>query len=91
MDAALVGEEKDRFKGFGGFLAIVNDYIKAGSHSEVNLESRTKGDIQKYSKFKAYALLDLVREERQGRCFVFFRVVCKQTSIVRRLGVSCTQ
>lgn len=65
VDAAAVGEGKNGFKGFGGFLAIVNDYIKAGSHSEVNIESRTKSEIMKYSKFKDYSLLDLVREERE--------------------------
>lgn len=60
--AATIDEGKKGFKGFGGFLAIVNDYIKGGAHSEVNIESRTKRDTTKHSKFNAYAQLDLVRE-----------------------------
>lgn len=56
-----VGEESGKgFGGFGGHLAIVNDYIKDGSHSEVNIASRTKRDIMRYTKFKDYALLRLV-------------------------------
>ncbi|CAM9904560.1 unnamed protein product [Hapterophycus canaliculatus] len=60
-----MSENTDRgFGGFGGHLAIVNDYIKDGSHSEVNIASRTKRDITRYTKFKDFALLSL--EARKG-------------------------
>ncbi|CAM9594329.1 unnamed protein product [Scytosiphon promiscuus] len=63
-----VGEESGKgFGGFGGHLAIVNDYIKDGSHSEVNIASRTKRNIMRYNKFKDYALLSLVREMGMGQ------------------------
>lgn len=65
QDAAVNGQEKNGFKGFGGYLAIVNDYIKDGSHSEVNIEFRTKRDVLKYRRFEAYASLDLVSDEGQ--------------------------
>lgn len=48
-----------RFKGFGGYVAIVNDYIADGSHSEVNIDSRTKQDILSFRKFEVYSSLDL--------------------------------
>ena len=57
------GDEKGGgFKGFGGFLAVVNDYIKDGSHSEVNVAFRTKRDILEYARFDAYSSLELVRD-----------------------------
>lgn len=62
LDAAANGEDKKGFKGFGSYSAIVNDYIMDGSHSEVNIEFKTKCDIRKFAKFKDYAALDLVRE-----------------------------
>ena len=48
-----------KFKGFGGYVAIVNDYIADGSHSEVNIDSRTKQDILSCRKFEVYSSLDL--------------------------------
>ncbi len=67
LDAAANGEDKKGFKGFGSYSAIVNDYIKDGSHSEVNIEFKTKCDILKFAKFKDYASLDLVRERTSLR------------------------
>lgn len=58
--AAAVDETRDGFIGYGGFLAIVKDYIMDGSHSEVNIESRTKRDITKHPNREDYTLLDLV-------------------------------
>ena len=62
LDAAANGENKKGFKGFGSYSAIVNDYIADGSHSEVNIEFKTKCHIRKFAKFKDYASLDLVRQ-----------------------------
>ncbi|CAM9672494.1 unnamed protein product [Ectocarpus sp. 8 AP-2014] len=62
--AGSAAEENEKsFGGFGGYLAIVNDYIKDGSHSEVNIASTTKRSIMKHMKFTAYAALQL--EERK--------------------------
>lgn len=47
------------FKGFGGYLAIVNDFIRDTSHLEVNINSTTKRDILSYAKFEVYSSLDL--------------------------------
>lgn len=55
------------FGGFGGYLAIVNDYIKDCSHSEVNIDSKKKRDILQFANFKAYTMLDLVRELERVR------------------------
>lgn len=64
--ADSAGEENEKsFGGFGGYLAIVNDYIKDGSHSEVNIASTTKRSIMQYMKFTAYAALQLVRGGRE--------------------------
>lgn len=71
MLGGVGGEETGRgFGGFGGHLAIVNDYIKDGSHSEVNIASRTKRDIMRYTKFKDFALLSLVRDGLAAPLFV---------------------
>lgn len=51
-----------KFKGFGGYVAIVNDYIRDSSHSEVNIDSRTKKEILKWCTFDAYSTLNI--EER---------------------------
>lgn len=59
-------ERARTFKGFGGYLAIVNDYIKDGSHSEVNIDSRTKRDILAFATFNIYSSLDTVRQIRGG-------------------------
>lgn len=67
LDAAVNGEERKGFKGFGGIVAIVNDYIKDGVHSEVNIESKTKRDITKHAKFKSYSSLDLVSGSKAAR------------------------
>lgn len=48
----------NRFKGFGAYLAIVNDYIDNGSHSEVNINSKTKHDILQWRSFCDYVVLD---------------------------------
>lgn len=69
-EVLLEAEESDErariFKGFGGYLAIVNDYIADGSHSEVNIDFRTKQDILKCAKFAVYSSLDMVRESEGG-------------------------
>lgn len=67
LDAAANGEDRKGFKGFGGYLAIVNDYIKDGAPSEVNIEFRTKRDITKHTKFTTYSSLDLVSERHTQR------------------------
>jgi len=67
LDNASNGKDKKSFKGFGSYFAIVNDYIKDGSNSEVNIAFKTKDDIRKFAKFKDYASLDLVREVVVGR------------------------
>ena len=67
----LLEAESDKgariFKGYGGYLAIVNDYINDGSHSEVNIDSRTKHGILEYTTFAAYSALTLVRESERER------------------------
>eukprot|EP00903_Cladosiphon_okamuranus_P014587 g13528.t1 len=52
-------DERGGFRGFGSFLAIVNDYIKDGAHSEVNIEFKTKRDITRHAKYMSYTSLDL--------------------------------
>ena len=54
------------FKGYGGYLAIINDYINDGSHSEVNIDSRTKSGILEYATFDLYSALDVVRQSIRG-------------------------
>ena len=54
------------FKGYGGYLAIINDYINDGSHSEVNIDSRTKSGILEYATFDLYSALDVVRQSKRG-------------------------
>lgn len=67
-----VETECKNFKGFGAYIAIVNDYIQDGSHSEVNIDSYTKQEILKWCTFDAYSMLSvderlhiLTRAERQ--------------------------
>lgn len=47
------------FKGFGSFIAIVNDYIRHGSHSEVNIDSKTRQAILQWCVFDAYSILSV--------------------------------
>ena len=65
MDGTSDMEEKEGFRGFGTYLAIVHDYIKDGAHSEVNIAFRAKRDIIRYSTYSAYASLDLVSERNR--------------------------
>ena len=60
LDAAVHGEDGKGFKGFGNYSTIVNDYIEDGSHSEVNIEFKTKCHIRKFAQFQEYASLDQV-------------------------------
>lgn len=55
-------DEARSFKGFRAYLAIVNDYIKDGSLSEVNIDSRTKRDILGCTTFNVYSSLGMVSE-----------------------------
>ena len=52
------------FKGFGAYVSIVNDYIKEGSHWEVNVSSKAKIDILRHTTFVTYKALDT--DERVG-------------------------
>ncbi|CAM9515470.1 unnamed protein product, partial [Ectocarpus fasciculatus] len=51
--------------GLGDATAIVNEYIKAGAPSEINIGSDTKHDIMELAKFEAFASLDQVRIYRR--------------------------
>lgn len=58
--AADSGEEGKDF--YEEFIAIVNEYIKDNSNSEVNIDSRTKKQTLEYEGRSSYASLDVVRE-----------------------------
>lgn len=45
---------------FEEFLAIVNEYIKNSSDSEINIDHRMKNKILKFSERSAYIALDTV-------------------------------
>lgn len=61
----LLEDEGDaRFKGFGAYVSIVSDYIKEGSHWEVNISSKTRSDILQHTTFVSYKTLDT--DERMG-------------------------
>lgn len=52
------------FKGFGSFLGVVNDYIRDGSHSEINIGSKTKQGILDKATFQVYSSLNF-QERRE--------------------------
>lgn len=56
-------EDKDCYE---EFLAIVNEYIKGNSNSEINIDSRTKKQILRFEGPSSYASLDMVRRGRRS-------------------------
>ena len=44
------------------YVAIVDEYIKDNSNSEINIDSRAKKKIMGFEERSSYASLDLVRE-----------------------------
>ncbi|CAN0183965.1 unnamed protein product, partial [Ectocarpus sp. 12 AP-2014] len=57
--------------GLGDVATIVNEYIKDGAPSEINIGSDTKHDIMELAKVEAFASLDQVssKEELNFLCF----------------------
>lgn len=49
---------------FEGFLAIVKEYIKNSSDSEINIDHHTKKEILKFGERSAYISLNTVRRAR---------------------------
>jgi len=59
------GDEKvGTFRGFGSFQGIINDYIREGSHSELNIDSKTRHAILEMSAFEVYSSLGM-RQRRE--------------------------
>ncbi|CAN0262453.1 unnamed protein product [Ectocarpus sp. 12 AP-2014] len=67
-------EAPTRTSGLGDVAAIVNEYIKDGAPSEINIGSDTKHDIMELAKVEAFASLDqILREAAASLSFLFFR------------------
>ena len=66
MDVSLFKKSigtQDGKDDFDEFLAIVTEYIKSSSDSEINIDDRTRKEILKHSERSAYISLNTVRAQ----------------------------